>query len=34
MLKNLHGNKRLQLKLGLALGILFGFLLQKGGVTN
>lgn len=34
MLKNLHSNKRLQLKLGLAMGILFGFLLQKGGVTN
>ena len=34
MLKNLHSNKRLQLKLGLVMGIVFGFLLQKGGVTN
>ena len=34
MLTTLHTNKRLQLVIGLAVGILFGFLLQKGGVTN
>lgn len=34
MLKNLHSNKSLQLKLGLIMGIIFGFLLHKGGVTN
>ena len=34
MLKNLHGNKGLQLGLGLLLGLCFGFLLQKGGVTT
>jgi len=34
MLKNLHRNKRLQLKLGLSMGIVFGFLLQKGGLTR
>ncbi len=34
MLKNIHSNKKLQLALGLLLGICFGFLLQKGGVTT
>lgn len=34
MLKNLHSNKNMQLFLGLLLGICFGFLLQKGGVTT
>ena len=34
MLQNLHSNKSLQLKLGLVMGIVFGFLLHKGGVTN
>jgi hypothetical protein len=34
MLDNLHKNKSLQLKLGLIMGIVFGFLLQKGGVTR
>ncbi len=34
MLTKLHTNKRLQLVLGLLAGIAFGFLLQKGGVTN
>lgn len=34
MLKNLHSNKKMQLVLGLLLGICFGFLLQKGGVTT
>jgi hypothetical protein len=31
MLKNLHLNKQSQLILGLFMGIIFGFLLQKGG---
>lgn len=34
MLKRLHRNNRAQLLIGLAIGILFGFLLQKGGVTE
>jgi hypothetical protein len=34
MLKKLHANKRLQLGIGFLVGILFGFLLQKGGVTT
>lgn len=34
MLKRLHVHTRLQLPVGLAIGIAFGFLLQKGGVTT
>lgn len=34
MLKAIHSNKNLQLLLGLLIGILFGFLLHKGGVTK
>jgi hypothetical protein len=34
MLKILHENTNLQLSIGLLTGILFGFLLQKGGVTK
>ncbi|MBN1901303.1 YeeE/YedE family protein [Candidatus Sumerlaeota bacterium] len=34
MLTNLHSQKKPQLGIGLILGILFGFFLQKGGVTN
>ncbi|HER43619.1 MAG TPA: YeeE/YedE family protein, partial [Candidatus Eisenbacteria bacterium] len=34
MLKGLHGNRRAQLSLGFAAGIIFGFLLQKGGATR
>lgn len=34
MLKVIHSNRKLQLLLGLLIGILFGFLLHKGGVTN
>ena len=34
MLKALHTNKGAQLAIGLGAGILFGFLLQKGGVTT
>jgi len=34
MLSALHGRRRLQLVLGLVTGIIFGFLLQKGGVTR
>lgn len=34
MLKKLHGNTRAQLWVGLLLGIVFGFLLQRGGATN
>lgn len=33
MLRALHVKKNLQLGIGLGVGILFGFLLQKGGVT-
>lgn len=34
MLKTIHTNKRIQMILGLLIGICFGFLLQKGGVTT
>ena len=34
MLSNVHSKKRLQLFLGLIIGIVFGFFLQKGGVTK
>jgi uncharacterized membrane protein YedE/YeeE len=34
MLTGLHEKKNLQLVLGLLIGIIFGFLLQKGGVTD
>lgn len=34
MLKAVHSKKGLQLCLGLLIGIAFGFLLQKGGVTK
>jgi len=34
MLTDLHSKKGIQLLLGLVIGILFGFLLQKGGLTR
>jgi hypothetical protein len=34
MLSVLHENRKLQLAAGFAAGVLFGFLLQKGGVTE
>ena len=34
MLKALHAKKPVQLLIGLSIGIGFGFLLQKGGVTT
>ena len=34
MLKRIRSNRRIQLMLGLVMGIIFGFLLQKGGVTS
>lgn len=34
MLKALHGKKPVQLLIGLLIGICFGLLLQKGGVTT
>ena len=34
MLEAIHTKKGLQLCLGLLIGVVFGFLLQKGGVTN
>jgi hypothetical protein len=34
MFERLHDKKNVQLLLGLIFGILFGFLLQKGGVTQ
>jgi hypothetical protein len=34
VLKALHEKKNLQLGIGFATGVLFGFLLQKGGVTT
>jgi len=34
MLAAIHAKRKLQLLIGLGLGIVFGFLLQKGGVTN
>jgi len=34
MLKTLHAKKKTQLILGLVMGFIFGFLLQKGGVAK
>jgi hypothetical protein len=34
MLTALHSKKRLQLTIGLLVGVVFGFLLQKGGATR
>ena len=34
MLKTLHANKGIQLVIGFSIGIVFGFLLHKGGVTR
>jgi len=34
MLKTLHAKKKTQLILGLMMGFIFGFLLQKGGVAK
>lgn len=34
MLEKLHHKRKLQLFLGLVIGICFGFLLQRGGVTR
>ncbi len=34
MLKELHIKNKIQLFIGLIIGIIFGFLLQKGGVTK
>lgn len=34
MLKTIHDKKNVQLGIGFGVGILFGFLLQKGGVTK
>ncbi len=34
MLRAIRSNRRVQLGLGLVTGLVFGFLLQKGGVTN
>lgn len=34
MLNTLHENKKMQLALGFWMGIVFGFLLQKGGATR
>jgi hypothetical protein len=34
MFTNLHSKKGFQLWCGLVMGVVFGFLLQKGGVTN
>ncbi len=34
MLKELHIKNKIQLIIGLVIGIIFGFLLQKGGVTK
>jgi len=34
MLKDLHSKKRIQLLIGFMIGILFGFLLQKGRATH
>jgi hypothetical protein len=34
MFKQMHNKKALQMVLGLGAGIIFGFLLQKGGVTT
>jgi hypothetical protein len=34
MLKTFHENRKAQLVLGFLMGVVFGFLLQKGGVTR
>lgn len=34
LFSSLHKDKGLQIVLGLLFGIVFGFLLQKGGVTS
>jgi len=34
MLKTIHNNQKVQLVFALLFGIIFGFLLQKGGVTR
>ena len=34
MLRTLHGQKGVQLGIGFVAGVLFGFLLHKGGVTS
>lgn len=34
MLHHVHAKHRLQLLIGLIIGVVFGFLLQKGGVTQ
>lgn len=34
LLKNIHKNQGIQIGLGFLVGIVFGFLLQKGGVTQ
>jgi hypothetical protein len=34
MLTKLHGKDKVQLVIGLLIGVAFGFLLQKGGVTD
>ncbi|MBN2538026.1 YeeE/YedE family protein, partial [candidate division WOR-3 bacterium] len=34
MLERLHGRRGLQLLLGFLFGVVFGFLLHKGGVTD
>lgn len=34
LLASVHKNNRVQIALGLLFGIVFGFLLQKGGVTD
>lgn len=34
MLSKIHSNRKLQLTLGLVMGIIFGILLQKGGATR
>jgi uncharacterized protein len=34
MLASLHQNKKAQVVIGLCIGIIFGFLLQKAGVTD
>lgn len=34
MLKTIHEKQGMQLLLGLLMGIVFGFLLQKGGATR
>ena len=34
LLDELHQRRKIQLLIGLLIGVVFGFLLQKGGVTN